>query len=144
MKELETISLINVDAKIALKALTLQIKKVLGSLISSDQTAYVKGRYIGESIRLMDDILEHTDINNIEAIIFSGDFEKAFDSVDHTFLFAALTEFGFGPDFTQWVKTFLKDCESCIMNNGHASGYFPLNRGTRQGDPLSATFRTST
>ena len=24
------------------------------------------------------------------------------------------------------------------MNNGHSSGYLPLNRGTRQGDPLSA------
>ena len=32
----------------------------------------------------------------------------------------------------------MKDCESCVMNNGQSSGYFPLNRGTRQGDPLSA------
>ena len=28
--------------------------------------------------------------------------------------------------------------ESCVMNNGHSTGYFPLERGTRQGDPLSA------
>ena len=79
---------------------------------------------IGESVRLMNGFLEYTDNNNIEAILFSADFEKAFDSVDHTFLFATLTEFGFGPDFIQWVKTFLKDCESCVMNNGHSSGYF--------------------
>ena len=32
----------------------------------------------------------------------------------------------------------MKDCESCVMNNGHSSGYFPLNIRTRQGDPLSA------
>ena len=72
----------------------------------------------------MNDILRCTDNNNTEAILFSADFEKAFDSVGHTFLFATLTEFGFGPDFIQWVKTFLKDSESCVMNNGHSSGYF--------------------
>ena len=99
-------SLINVDAKIASKALTLRIRKVLGILICSDQTAYVKGRYIGESVRLMNDILEFTDNN--EAILFSADFEKAFDSVDHTFLFATLTEFGFGPDFYLMGKNFFE------------------------------------
>ena len=64
--------------------------------------------------------------------------DKAFDSVDHTFLFATLTEVGFGPDFIRWLKTFLKDCQIYVMNSGHASGYFPLNRGSRRGDPLSA------
>ena len=138
LKNWRPISLINVDAKMASKALALRIRKILSSLTSSDQTAYVKGRYIGESVRLLNDILEYTDNNNIEAILFSADFEKAFDSVDHTFLFATLTESGFGRDLIQWVKTFLKDSESFVMNNGDSSGYFPLNRGTRQGDPLSA------
>ena len=98
----------------------------------------MKGRYLGESVRLLNGILEYTDNNNIEVILFSADFEKAFDSVDPTFLFATLTKFGFGRDFIQWVKTFSKGGESCVMNNGHLSGYLPLNRGTRQGDPLSA------
>ena len=44
LKNWRLISLINVDAKIASKALALRIRKVLGSLISSDQTAYVKGK----------------------------------------------------------------------------------------------------
>ena len=90
----------------------------------------------------MNDILEYTDNNNIEAILFSADFEKAFDSVDHTFLFATLTGFGFGPDFIQWVKTFLKDCESCVMNNGHSSGYFPLIEEIVKVTPCQHTFHT--
>ena len=72
----------------------------------------------------MNDILEYTDNDNTEAILFSADFEKVFDSVDHTFLFATLTEFGFGPDFIQRVKTFLNDCESCVMNKCHSRRYF--------------------
>ena len=124
LKNWRPISLINPDAIIASKALALRIRKVLGSLICSDQTAYVKGRYIGQSVRFLNDILEYTTNNNIDAILFSADFEKAFDSVDHTFPFATLTEFGSGSKLTQWVKTFLKDCEICVMNNGHSSGYF--------------------
>ena len=34
-------------------------------------------------------------------------FEKAFDSVDHKFIFASLEKYGFGPDFIQWIKTLL-------------------------------------
>ena len=55
----------------------------------------------------------------------------------HTFIFAALQSFGFGPDFIQWVKTFLYKAESCVMNNGSSTGYFYLERGSRQGDPIS-------
>ena len=41
-------------------------------------------------------------------------------------------------EFIQWVKTLLYDQQSCVMNNGHSTGYFALKRGSRQGDPLSA------
>ena len=44
------ISLLNVDTKILSKALSTRIEKVVGSVIESDQTAYVSGRYIGESV----------------------------------------------------------------------------------------------
>ena len=53
IKSWRPISLLNVDLKIASKALAARIKKVIGSVILYNQTAYVKGRYIGESIRLM-------------------------------------------------------------------------------------------
>ena len=46
--------------------------------------------------------------------------------------------YGFGPDFIQWVKTLFSNTESYVMNNGHSTGYLPLKRRTRQGDPLSA------
>ena len=138
LKNWRPISLINVDAKVASKSLALRVRKVLNSLIHSDQTAYLKDRYIGESVRLISDILEYTDDNDIEAILFSADFEKAFDSIDHCFLFSVLKSLGFGPDFIQWVKTLFKNSESCVMTNGFSTGYFALERGTRQGDPLSA------
>ena len=138
LKNWRPISLINVDAKIASKAIALRIKKVIGKLIHWDQTAYVGNRNIGESVRLISDILEYTDENDIEAILFSADFEKAFHSVEDSFIISILRAFEFLPDFIQWVKTFFKNVEGCVMNNGSSTGYFPLERGTRQGDPISA------
>ena len=138
IKNWRPISLINVDAKIASKVLALRMQKVLASIINYDQTAYVRGRYIGESIRLVSDILEFTEENSIGGILFSADFEKAFDSIEHPFLLAVLKSFGLGPQFIHWGRTIFKNAESCMMNNGHSRGYFPLERGTRQGDPLSA------
>ena len=70
--------------------------------------------------------------------MFSSDFEKTFDSIDHCFMFACLKRFGFGTQFVQWVKTLFKSAQSCVMNDGFFTGYFVLERGTRQGDLLSA------
>ena len=57
--------------------------------------------------------------------------------MEHNFIFASLKRFGFGEDFIGWIKMFLNDFQSCVMNNGTSTGYFKLERGTRQGDPLS-------
>ena len=56
------ISLMNLDQKIISKASAIKLKKVLPVLISPGQTAYVNGRFIGESGRLISDIIEVCDI----------------------------------------------------------------------------------
>ena len=64
----------NVEAKLASKLLALRVRKALTNLTQVDQTAYVKDRYIGESPMLVNEILKYTNSNDIEAILFSGDF----------------------------------------------------------------------
>ena len=130
--------MLNVDTKIISKALALRLKNVLHEIICHDQTAYVKGRFIGESTRLISDILEITDIYDIEGYILTADIEKAFDSMDHTFLLASLKKFGFGQYFIDWIQVLLNDNESCVINAGTTSKYFKLLRGARQGDPIAA------
>ena len=117
IKNWRPISLINIDSKIASKALVAKIKKVIHSLISYHQTAYVKGRYIGESVCLIDDPLKYAENESIDGILFAADIEKAFDSVDHNFIYASLKRFGFGKDFVLWIKTLFKNSQSCVMNN---------------------------
>ena len=137
IKNWRPISLLNVDLKIASKAISYRLRQVIPDLIHPDQTAYVKGRYIGESVRVIEDILEHTNKENLDGILFAADIEKAFDSVEHNFIFPVLKQFGFGPDFLQWIKTMFCNAQTCVVNNGNSTGYFSLERGTRQGDLLS-------
>ena len=132
------ISLLNVDTKIISKSLASRFCPVLPTIISSDQTAYVKGRYIGESIRLISDVLELSEKYNVPGYILTVDLEKAFDSIDHTFLMAVLKKFGFGENFLAWISILLNKNESCVSNGGHTTQYFQLNRGARQGDPIAA------
>ena len=48
-----TISLLNVDNKIATKVIANRMKNVLPKLIPESQIGFMKGRYIGENIRLI-------------------------------------------------------------------------------------------
>ena len=83
-------------------------------------------------------MLEYVDKISEEGILFAVDIEKAFDSVDHSFIFATLKKLEFGNSFLKWVKLFLNNSQSCVINNGISSGYFNLGRGTKQGDILSS------
>ena len=89
----------NVDSKIISKALSEKLKEVLPDLISSQQTAYVKNRDIGESGRLISDTIEITKIRKIGDFLVTMDIEKAFDSLDLNFLISALEKYGFGQNF---------------------------------------------
>ena len=127
----------NVDYKITTKYIANRIKQVLDQIISPSQTGFIKGRYIGENIRLICEVLDHVDQNDIPSLMFFSDFEKAFDSLDHNFMYEALKHFNFGDDILQWTKLFYTDVKSCVLNNGHMTDFFNICRGVRQGCPLS-------
>ena len=57
--------------------------------------------------------------------------------MSHAFLIAALKKYGFGDNFINWIKILLNNQESCVINRGHTTKYFKLERGARQGDPIS-------
>ena len=81
-----SISLLNTDMKIIKKVLSTRIKNVLPFLISSNQTAYSKNKFISESGRVISDILEIANTLALEGFLVTVDIGKAFDSVNHCFL----------------------------------------------------------
>ena len=131
------ITLLNVDCKIASKAIAKRLEASLPKLIDHDQTGFIKGRYIGENIRLLIDAMEYTKAHNIPGILVSLDFRKAFDSLEWPFIMRTLDAFNFGTSIKKWVCTFYTNIESAALNNGFLTKWFRRSRGVRQGRPLS-------
>ena len=77
----------NVNLKIGSKSIVNILRQVIPDLILPDQTAYVKDKDIGESVRVIEDILDHADQENLDGILFVEDIKKAFDSVEHNLSF---------------------------------------------------------
>ena len=137
LKNWRPISLLNVVYKIGSSCIANRIKNVLPDLINEDQTGFVPGRYIGDNLRLIYDIIYYLKNENQPGLLISIDFEKAFDSVDWHFMEKTLKHFGFGPDILRWISSFYNDIKSSILVNGQASTSFKIARGCRQGDPIS-------
>ena len=97
------------------------VQKVLPNLILPQQTAYVKNSFIGESGRLIADIVEITDVPNKEGFSVTMDIEKVFDWLDHTFVISVLKKISFGNDFVSWIETLFSKQESCAINGGNTT-----------------------
>ena len=90
IKNWRPVPLLNKNMEIISKVLSTKIKGVLPYLISSNQTAYVKNRFLSENGRLISDILEIAKTIALEGYLVTIDIEKEFDSVNHCFLLQIL------------------------------------------------------
>ena len=133
------ISLLNVDYKIFAKVLASRLCTFLPDIIHPNQTGFVKGRYIGENIRLIDDLLVISAYRNLEGFLVALDFEKAYDKIDWLFKDRALEWFGMGVQYRNMVRCLYNGAMSCVVNNGYASEFFVVSRGVRQGCPIKIT-----
>ena len=136
-KNWRPISLLNVDYKIASRVVAGRLLKVIHLVVGSDQTCGVPGRFIGENVAFLRDVVDYCSTSGKPGLILSLDQEKTFDRVDWSFLHSVLLSMGFGPSFCNWVQLFYCDVSSAVNVNGFISDFFPLSRGVRQGCPLS-------
>ena len=131
------ITLLNTDYKIIAKTLANRLKKVLAYCINVDQTCSVPGRSIVDNCALIRASIYYCQASNTEAAVISLDQSKAFDRVDREYLFRVLTRYGFNPSFIQWIKTLYFSIGSHVIVNNHLTLKVAMERGVRQGCPLS-------
>ena len=134
------ISLTNFDYKLLAKAMAMRLNSCISKCIKEDQYAFIKGRLVGDLLREIDDILELGKIHFPNSIILSLDYAKAFDSISISSIKKALSYFGFDGTFMKWVDLLLHHRQNCIQNGGYLSEFFNMERGVRQGCPISPLF----
>ena len=132
------LSLLNTGYKILTKVLANHLQKVLPSIISLNQMAYLKDRQIGYIVRTIEDLYDYCYEYNVPGIMMIAEFEKALGTLNFLFLYKTLNYFNFGIFFRKCVKILYSSIESCVINNGYSSKFFPVSSGIRQGCPLSA------
>ena len=112
---------------------SIEVAKIIPSLVSEDQVGYIKGRNISTIIRLIDDVIEYITINNETGALVALDYSKAFDTIHKGYSVETFRIFGFGEEFISWVKTLMNETEGCIQYCGWLSEFFAVNSGIRQG-----------
>ena len=136
IKNYRPISLLNVDIKIITRALAKTLAKVVGKLISRSQRG-LPGRHISTNLHILQDLIDFINKNGLYCALIFLDQEKAFDRMSHNFMIKTLRHYGFGENFINWIKIIYKDCSSRVKVNGFTTPPFSIDRGVRQGCPLS-------
>ena len=131
------ISLLNTSYKLISLCITNRLRKVLNRIISPEQKGFLEGRTISDCTRVMYDIINACQTDDIDGLILLVDFQKAFDSLSWNFINETLNKLNFGAYFIKWINIFQKNSNSRVLLNGHLSEPFLLERGCRQGDPIS-------
>lgn len=131
------ISLINNDAKLLSAIFAERLKLCLDKIIDDCQSGFMRGRYIGNNIRLVLDLIDYNFLIHEESYILLVDYYKAFDSVDHSFLMETLGFFGFGSNFIRAIRTIYSNCNTSIKLPFGTTPRFNTSRGVKQGDPAA-------
>ncbi|VFQ67311.1 unnamed protein product [Cuscuta campestris] len=115
-----------------------RLKRVLPTLISPEQAAFQQGKSINKHVLMVKEMVHFLSANTRGGnCIIKLDLSKAFDNISWSYLEQVLIKFGFSPRIMQLLMGNLRSTFFSVLVNGQSKGFFPMQCGVKQGDPLS-------
>lgn len=90
--------------KVLAKLLAERLSKVMHSVISSNQTTFLKGRNILDAVVVLNEVMDFAKGKGKPCMLFKVDFEKAYDSVSWEFLDYMMFSMGFYAKWRSWIR----------------------------------------
>ncbi|GJU81763.1 putative RNA-directed DNA polymerase, eukaryota, reverse transcriptase zinc-binding domain protein [Tanacetum coccineum] len=137
IEDYRPISLIGCQYKVIAKLLANRLLQVVHTMVSDVQTTYIKGRHIIDGPLMVNETISWAMKKKERLFVLKVDFEKAFDSLDWKFLDHIMDQMGFSVKWRKWIHGCLDSAYASVLINGSPTKEFKINKGLRQGDPLS-------
>ncbi|XP_060190615.1 uncharacterized protein LOC132619869 [Lycium barbarum] len=99
--------------------------------------AFIKGRQIMDAVLIANECVESRQRSQKPGILCKLDIQKAYDHLNWNFLVQMLQKMGFGARWIRWIKQCISTVRFSVLINRTPNGFFPSQRGLRQGDLLS-------
>jgi len=137
LNDFRPISLVGCLYKVLAKVLANRLRMVIGSVVSDTQSTFIHGKQIVDGILIANEVVDEARRRDKELIMFKVDFEKAYDSVDLKYLDDVMMNMNFPTLWRKWILECVGTASTSVLVNGSPTEEFPIERGLRQGDPLS-------
>jgi hypothetical protein len=131
------ISITNCDARILSSILARRLNGILEKFISKEQRGFIAKRYTQDLAITSQSIIRRARKDNRNIAIVQLDWEKAYDRIDHKYLFDCISKVSGKGTFSQWVRSMYLNSSMRISINGKLSERITPRSGVRQGCPIS-------
>jgi hypothetical protein len=98
---------------------------------------FLKGRLLVDGVLVVNEVVDLAKKSGKDCLIFKVDFEKAYDSVDWSFLDYMLGRFGFSDKWRAWIRACVYAGSMSVLVNGSPTAEINIQRGLKQGDLLA-------
>jgi hypothetical protein len=101
-----------------------RLELIANRILTPNQSAFVKGRYILESVVAAHKLIHGANRNKTNGLVLKLDYEKSYDMVSWQFVEELLIPRGFGSRWVNWIMSLVKNGSICVRLNDRNGPFF--------------------